>query len=154
MALATLMPIVASVGGNTGNQTVALVIRALALGQITPENVPRIAVKELAVATMNGLAWGALMGLFAFALYGSVALGAVMMAAIVLNLLVGALVGTVVPLLLQRAGRDPAQGRACCSLSPRTGWLLHLPGPRPRLPRPLTPGATAGQCVWHGQSRS
>lgn len=110
VALATLMPIVASVGGNTGNQTVALVIRALALGQITPENVPRIAVKELAVATMNGLAWGALMGVFAFALYGSPALGAVMMAAIVLNLLVGALVGTVVPLLLQRAGRDPAQG--------------------------------------------
>jgi magnesium transporter len=110
VALAALMPIVASVGGNTGNQTVALVIRALALGQITPDSVRRVAAKELAVAAMNGVAWGALMGLFAFALYGRPALGVVMMAAIILNLLVAAVVGTLVPLLLQRSGRDPAQG--------------------------------------------
>jgi magnesium transporter len=110
VALATLMPVVASVGGNTGNQTIALLIRALALGQVSRVNVVHLFRKELSVALLNGLAWGALMGLFAYALYRSFPLGAVMAAAIVLNLLVAAVVGLAVPLLLQHLGRDPAQG--------------------------------------------
>lgn len=109
-ALATLMPIVASIGGNTGNQTVALMIRALALGQLQAANVRRVFAKELTVAVLNGAVWGGVMGLVASTLYKSVPLGLVMATAVLLNLIVSALIGTAVPLLLQRAGRDPAQG--------------------------------------------
>jgi magnesium transporter len=110
VALATLMPIVASVGGNTGNQTVALMIRALALDQLSWANIPHLLRKELAVAVINGVAWGAVMGVFAYVLYRSVPLGTVMAVAILLNLLVAAVVGLAVPLALRRLGRDPAQG--------------------------------------------
>src|SRR4029453_1912524 len=78
VALATLMPIVASVGGNTGNQTVALVIRSLALDRLAAGNIPHLFRKELTVGLLNGLVWGGLMGGFAFALYGSPSLGLVM----------------------------------------------------------------------------
>jgi magnesium transporter len=110
VALATLMPIVASVGGNTGNQTVALVIRALALDQLSWASMPHLLRKELAVAVINGLGWGTVMGLFAYVLYRSLPLGMVMAVAILLNLLVAAVVGLAVPLFLRRLGRDPAQG--------------------------------------------
>jgi len=110
VALATLMPIVASVGGNTGNQTIALVIRGLALDQVSGDNVRHMLLKEVTVSLVNGLMWGGMMGLFAFTIYRSLPLGLVMMSAVVLNLLVAALVGVAVPLLLHRAGRDPAQG--------------------------------------------
>ncbi len=110
VALATLMPVVASVGGNTGNQTVALIIRALALDQISSGSLRHLLRKELTVALMNGVFWGSLMGLFAYALYRSLPLGLVMAAAIVLNLAVAAMVGLCIPLFLRRMGRDPAQG--------------------------------------------
>lgn len=110
VALATLMPVVASVGGNTGNQTVALLIRALALDQVTPGTTRHLLRKELMVALLNGVLWGTVMGAFAYAIYGSLPLGGVMAAAIVLNLIVAATVGLAVPLLLRRMGRDPAQG--------------------------------------------
>jgi magnesium transporter len=110
VALATLMPIVASVGGNTGNQTVALVIRGLALGQITPGSRRHLFGKELTISVLNGVVWGGAMGLLAFVLYGSLALCLVMAAAVLLNLVVSALVGVAVPLVLHRSGRDPAQG--------------------------------------------
>ncbi|WP_437994044.1 magnesium transporter [Sorangium sp. So ce145] len=110
VALAALMPIVASVGGNTGNQTVALVIRGLALDRLTRANTGHLLKKELFVGLMNGAVWGTLVGLAAAALYGSVPLGLVMAAAILLNLVVAAMVGCAVPLALQRLGRDPAQG--------------------------------------------
>ena len=110
VALATLMPIVAGIAGNSGNQTTTLIIRALALGQVTPENARRMILKELAISLLNGLVWGGVAGLFAWWLYHSVALGAVMMNAMLLNLLVGALVGILVPMAMQRLGRDPAIG--------------------------------------------
>jgi magnesium transporter len=110
VALATLMPIVASVGGNTGNQTVALVIRALALGQLTPGSRRHLFGKELTIAMLNGVVWGGAMGVASLVLYRSAALGLVMAAAVLLNLVVSALVGVAVPLALQRTGRDPAQG--------------------------------------------
>jgi magnesium transporter len=110
VALATLMPVVASVGGNTGNQTMTLLIRALALGQLGPGNVGHLLRKELGVALMNGLMWGSVMGLVALLLYRSGALALVMAGAVALNLLVAAGVALAVPLLLARAGRDPAQG--------------------------------------------
>jgi len=110
VALATLMPIVAGIAGNSGNQTTTLIIRALALGQVTPESARRMILKELAISLLNGLVWGGVAGLFAWWLYGNVALGAVMMGSMLLNLLVSALVGILVPMAMHRMGRDPAIG--------------------------------------------
>jgi magnesium transporter len=108
--LAALMPIVASIGGNTGNQTMAIVIRALAGDRVQHAAAARLMRKELVVSLLNGTVWGAIVGLFAFAFYASAGLGLVMSSAVVLNLVVAAVTGVAVPLLLHRAGRDPAQG--------------------------------------------
>ncbi|MBL8380933.1 MAG: magnesium transporter [Burkholderiales bacterium] len=108
--LAFLMSIVAGIGGNSGNQTMTLIIRALALGQITRANVRRLVTREFATAAIIGVAGGLIAGLFALAISGIAALGAVMMAAMILNLLVGTMVGMAVPLLRYRLGRDPAVG--------------------------------------------
>jgi magnesium transporter len=110
VALAALMPIVASIGGNTGNQTVALMIRRLALDRLGPGALRHLFTKELSISLLNGSVWGGVMGLAAFVLYGHAALGLVMAAAVLLNLLVSAVVGIGAPLLLHRSGRDPAQG--------------------------------------------
>jgi len=110
VALAALMPIVASVGGNTGNQTAALVIRGLAMEQIQRGNLAYIYRKEMIISLLNGLIWGAVLGLFAWALYSNLLLGAVMMAAVTLNLLLAALIGITVPFLLDRFNKDPAMG--------------------------------------------
>jgi magnesium transporter len=128
VALAALMPIVASVGGNTGNQTIALVIRDLALDQIQGANTKYLIYKEVMVSLLNGLMWGGLMGLFAWLIYGRFTLGVVMMAAMLLNLLVAALVGIAVPILLDRAGRDPAQGASVLLTftTDSMGFLLFL----------------------------
>jgi magnesium transporter len=108
--LAALMPIVASVGGNTGNQTVALVVRALALDQLKIGSAWHLMRKELTVGLLNGALWGTLIGLFAMVVYHSAPLGLVMTSAVLLNLLNAAIVGVLVPLALSQAGRDPAQG--------------------------------------------
>jgi magnesium transporter len=109
-SLAALMPIVASIGGNTGNQTMALVIRGLALDRIQSGGAHRMVRKELGISLLNGVVWGLVVGLFAVALYANVALGLVMSSAVVLNLLVAALAGVGVPLGLHATGRDPAHG--------------------------------------------
>jgi magnesium transporter len=108
--LAALMPIVASIGGNTGNQTVALVVRGLALDQLRIGNAWHLLRKELTVGLLNGVLWGTTVGLFATIVYRSAPLGLVMTSALLLNLLLAAIVGVVVPLVLSQAGRDPAQG--------------------------------------------
>ena len=87
VALATLMPIVASMGG-TGNQTVALVIRGLALDQFPRGSTRHVLRKELTVGAVNGVVWGGVMGLCALALYGNLALSGVMSLATFLNLIV------------------------------------------------------------------
>ncbi len=110
VALATLMPIVASIGGNTGNQTVALIVRGLATGMFGAGNVRYLALKEIGIAAINGTMWGSVMGMITFLLYGDTGLAAVMGVATLLNLVVAAMVGTGVPLLLNRLGRDPAYG--------------------------------------------
>lgn len=110
VALATLMPIVAGIAGNSANQTTTIIIRSLALGQITQVNARRLMFKELAISALNGLVWGGIAGLFAYILYHSVPLGIVMTSAMLLNLLVGAIVGLIIPLTMQRFGRDPAIG--------------------------------------------
>ncbi len=88
-----LRDIVASIGGNTGNQTATLFIRGLALQQLNPSNLALGAAKELSIALLNGVMWGSVLGLVTLLLYGSVGLGAVMAAATALNLLVAAIVG-------------------------------------------------------------
>ena len=114
VALAALMPIVAGIAGNSGNQTMTLIIRSLALGQINAANAKRLLAKELAIAGLNGLVWGGIAGVFAWWLYSAseqgVMLGVTMTLAMILNLLVGAMIAMAVPLGLERAGRDPAIG--------------------------------------------
>jgi magnesium transporter len=110
VALATLMPIVAGIAGNSANQTTTIIIRSLALGQISYDNARRLFLKELAISGLNGLVWGGVAGLFAYVLYHSVPLGIVMTSAMLLNLLVAATVGLAIPLLMHKLGRDPAIG--------------------------------------------
>ena len=110
VALATLMPIVAGIAGNSANQTTTIIIRSLALGQINENNARRLMLKELAISGLNGIVWGGIAGLFAYFLYRSVPLGLVMTSAMMLNLTLGSLVGIGIPLLMQRLGRDPAIG--------------------------------------------
>jgi magnesium transporter len=109
-ALAALMPIVAGIGGNSGNQTTTLIVRALALGQVSPANAKRLLVKELGISVLNGVIWGGVLGLVAWLLYRNVALGGVMSLAMLLNLVVAALAGIFIPLAMERFGRDPAIG--------------------------------------------
>jgi magnesium transporter len=109
-ALAALMPIVASIGGNTGNQTLTLVIRGLAVDQIPPSGIRPLLRKELLVSLLNGAVWGGLVGMFAVAIYLDIKLGLVMSAAVVLNLVVAAASGVLVPIALHAFRRDPAHG--------------------------------------------
>jgi magnesium transporter len=108
--LSALMGIVAGIGGNSGNQTMTLIIRALALGQVTPGNIKRLVQKEIAVTLAIGLGGGLIAALFAWALSHSVTLGLVMWAAMLFNLMVGAAVGLTVPIVRSRMGYDPAVG--------------------------------------------
>jgi magnesium transporter len=114
VALAALMPIVAGIAGNSGNQTMTLFIRSLALGQVTPGNALRLVRKEVVIALLNGLVWGGIAGGFAWLLYldsgqGRL-LGLTMMLAMVLNMLLASLIAMAVPIALQRMNRDPAMG--------------------------------------------
>jgi len=110
VALAALMPIVAGIGGNSGNQTITMIVRALALGQVPLEQARKLFAKEVAVAVINGLIWGGILGIVAWRLYGSTSLGLVMTAAMTLNLVLAALMGVLIPLGMARLGRDPAIG--------------------------------------------
>ncbi len=110
VALAALMPIVAGIGGNSGNQTITMIVRAMALDQISTGYTSRLLRKELGVSLINGLVWGGVIGAVAFWLYGSWSLGVVMTAAMTLNLLLAALMGVLIPMTLLRLGRDPAMG--------------------------------------------
>ena len=110
VALASLMPIIAAMGGNTGNQTSMLIIRSLALGQVTPSNVGRLIKKELKLAIINGVFIGLIMGLLSLLLYQDIALSAVMATAMFINLLVAVIFGLGIPLLRHHYGKDPAVG--------------------------------------------
>jgi magnesium transporter len=110
VALAALMPIVAGIGGNSGNQTTTMIVRGLALGQIAGHNMKMLLAKELGVALMNGLLWGGVLGLIAYSLYHNTVLGLVMMSAMTLNLMLAAIMGVMIPLVMTKLGRDPAVG--------------------------------------------
>jgi magnesium transporter len=109
-ALAALMPIVAGIGGNSGNQTTTLIVRALALGQVSPANARRLLTKELGISVLNGVIWGGVLGIVTYFLYGKPQLAGVMALAMLLNLVVAALAGIFIPLAMERFGRDPAVG--------------------------------------------
>ncbi len=108
--LAFLMSIIAGIGGNSGNQTMTLIIRALALGRIGTSNVRKLVVKELLVSTWIGIGGGLIAGGFAYAMSGRLAIWPVMAGAMVANMLVGAALGMIIPLVRTRFGKDPAIG--------------------------------------------
>jgi magnesium transporter len=127
-ALAALMPIVASIGGNTGNQTVALVVRGLALSQLNESNRRYLLRKELSISALNGAVWGLLMGAVTWLLYGSPELAGVMAAAMLLNMLLAATAGVLCPLILERLGRDPVMGSSILltGITDSMGFLIFL----------------------------
>jgi magnesium transporter len=128
VALAALMPIVAGIGGNTGNQTITMIVRALALHQVEPGNFSFLIGRELGVALINGLFWGGIMGGVTWAMYGNPALGGVMMLAMVLNLLLAALMGVLIPLMMTKFKRDPAVGSSVLitALTDTGGFFIFL----------------------------
>ncbi len=108
VALAVLMPIVASMGGNAGTQTLTVAVRALAMKEITATNARRLIGKELMVGGINGCLFAVLAGSVAWGWFGSAALGAVIAVAMVVNMIVAGLAGTTIPILLDRNNIDPA----------------------------------------------
>jgi len=110
VVLAFLMSIVAGIGGNSGNQTMTLIIRALAVGRITDKNVWQLFRRELLVTFMVGVVGSAIAAVFAWVISGSIAIALVMMAAMICNMLIGAMIGVLVPIVRTRFGKDPAMG--------------------------------------------
>jgi magnesium transporter len=108
VALAVLMPIVASMGGVAATQTLTLIVRGLALGQVERANARWLLTKEIAVAILNGLAWATVVAIVAFLWYRDWRIAGVIFAAMIVNLLAAALAGVTVPLALKRFGVDPA----------------------------------------------
>jgi magnesium transporter len=108
VALAVLMPIVASMGGVAATQTLTLIVRGIALGQVERANARWLLTKEVAVAMLNGLAWATVVAAVAFLWYRNWKIAGVIFAAMVVNLLAAALAGVLVPLTLKRFGIDPA----------------------------------------------
>lgn len=128
VALAALMPIVAGIGGNSGNQTITLIVRALATGQVGRGGTRRLLRKEVGVAVINGLFWGGFLGLLAWWLYGNPELGLVMTAAMLLNLLLAAAAGVLIPMVRHRFGQDPALGSSVLitALTDSGGFFIFL----------------------------
>ncbi len=110
VVLATLLPIVAGIGGNSGNQTITMIVRAMALKEVGVKHAARLWRKEIGVAMINGLLWGGVIGAVIWAIYGDLDLGLLMVAAMVLNLLLAAFMGVAIPMTMVRLGRDPALG--------------------------------------------
>lgn len=112
VALAVLMPIVASMGGNAGTQTLTIAVRGLAMKELTASNAMRVVGKELAVGAANGLAFAVLTGAIAWAWFDQPMIGAVIAMAMVINLVIAALSGIAIPLGLERLNIDPAVASA------------------------------------------
>ena len=108
VALAVLMPVVASMGGIAGTQTVTLIIRGIALGQIHSSNARWLFFKELSVGALNGLVWASVVALATWAWFGTWRIAAVICAAIVINLAAAAVAGVLIPLAIKRLRIDPA----------------------------------------------
>ena len=112
VALATFMPMVAGMGGNAGSQTLTLIIRGIAIGEISYENQAGILKKEIAIGIINGLCLGLVVGVLGSFWVGSLAFGFVIGTAMLLNLIVATISGYLVPILLKKVGIDPALASA------------------------------------------
>jgi len=128
VALAVLMPIVASMGGVAGTQTLTLMVRGLALGQVGFGNLRALLRKELLVGAANGVLWAVVVALVTWAWFGDAQIALVIGAALVINLFVAALAGVLVPLLLQRLHVDPALagGVVLTTITDVVGFLAFL----------------------------
>ncbi len=108
VALAVLMPVVASMGGIAGSQTLTLMIRGMALDQIAKSNVRWLTLKEVSVGGLNGIVWSVVVALVAYLWFGDMAIALIIGSALILNLLAAALSGITIPLVLKNFGIDPA----------------------------------------------
>jgi len=108
VALAVLLPVVASMGGIAGSQTLTLTIRGLALGQVSSANLRWLSNKELAVGLLNGIAWSLVVALVTYAWFQDMGIALIIAAAMVLNLVAAAFSGVLIPVILNRMGIDPA----------------------------------------------
>ncbi|MDA1072350.1 MAG: magnesium transporter [Proteobacteria bacterium] len=128
VALAVLMPIVASMGGNAGTQSMTVAVRALATKDLTEANALRVIGKEIAVGLLNGLIFAALMGVVAWLWFSSPMLGGVIAGAMIANLLVAGMSGALIPLLLSRLNVDPAvaAGVFLTTVTDVVGFLVFL----------------------------
>jgi magnesium transporter len=108
VALAVLMPIVASMGGNAGTQSLTVAVRAIATKDLTSSNMWRVIRREVFVGLINGLVFALIMGVVGLIWFGSPTLGYVIAAAMVINMVVAGLAGTAIPVLLEKFGFDPA----------------------------------------------
>jgi len=108
VALAVLMPIVASMGGIAGSQTLTLVVRGLALRQVSAANATKLLIKELSVGVVNGVSWAVIVAIIASIAFQSTDLGMLLGAALVINLVCASVAGASIPLMLDRLGIDPA----------------------------------------------
>jgi magnesium transporter len=106
--LAVLMPVVPSMGGVAGTQSLVIITRAMALGQVDKTNATRILKKELAVGLLNGVGWSIVVGTFTYLWFGDWRIGGVIAAAMIINLFIAAFSGFGIPLLLKRMRIDPA----------------------------------------------
>lgn len=108
VALAVLMPIVAGMGGVAGSQTLTIAIRGIAIGQLTKSNAKALMLKEAAVGLLNGLMWACVVSVIVIFWFDDISLGLIIGVAMIVNLIVAALAGAVIPLALKRYGVDPA----------------------------------------------
>jgi magnesium transporter len=128
VALAILMPIVATMGGTAGIQALTVAVRAIAMKELTETNALRAIRKEILVSGLNGLLFAVLIGGIAWVWFGSPALGGVIALAVVINLLTAGIAGSVLPVILQRAGVDPAVASSALltSITDLVGFYVFL----------------------------
>ena len=128
VALAILMPIVASIGGNAGTQTMAVAVRALAMNQLTRSNTARIVARELRVAILNGATIAVLVGLGTSLAFHDPMLGGVIACAMLFNVIIAGLAGVLVPVLLDRLNQDPAVASSVfvTMITDSMGFLIFL----------------------------
>jgi magnesium transporter len=128
VALAVLMPIVASMGGNAATQSLTVAVRALATRDLTGANVGRVIWRETVVGLLNGLFFALVMGLVSWVWFGDPTLGLVIAAAMVVNLVVAGMSGILVPVMMERAGVDPAlaSGTFVTTVTDVVGFFVFL----------------------------
>lgn len=128
VALAILMPIIASMGGIAGTQTATIVIRALATGKLAKSNSRSLLIKETTVGLLNGVIWATLTGTAVFAIFQDWQLSAIFSTAIMINLLAAAFAGALIPLILQRMKIDPAlaSGLMLTTVTDSVGFFVFL----------------------------